>query len=939
MVGTGHTPTFLAGDGEMAKLIREFDWARTSLGDPMDWPPALREITRMMLTTRHPALILWGSDSVCLYNDGYRRSLGLDKHPGILGSLGRAAWPESWDVMAPQVESVMNGGAPTWQLNHRVPLLRDGMLEDIYWTYSVSPIDDPCASSGVGGVLVLCTDTTSHIQRAHELAREHVQFARLFEQAPSFMALLSGPEHVFAMINPAYMQLVGTRDLLGKPITQALPEASRQGYVELLDRVYRTGCSHEGVGVQYRVEPPDAQPHWVTLDFVFQPVRDGQGDVTGIFVLGADVTARHDALQQLSSSEEQLRLATEGGGVGLWDVDLLANTLYWTPRTREMFGIHSDRAISLRDFYEGLHPADFAAVTQAFSAVTVPGSGATYDVEYRTIGREDGQVRWVAARGVPVVDAQGRVARVVGSVIDITRRKHDEHRIQELNDALEQRLSLYLSERKLFGDLVEGTDAYVQVSDHNYNWMAINEAAASEFERIYGVRPKVGDNMLAVLADVPEHQAAVKAVWQRALAGEEFTDTGLFGETGRSRHYEMHFRSLHSRDGRRIGAYQFVYDVTERIEKEEHLARTEAALAQAQKMEAIGQLVGGIAHDFNNLLQAIRGNFDILTRRPDDASLVLRCAQKGQSVSERAAKLTSQLLAFSREHVFDLRPVCLSLLLDDLESLFRTTMGSRVVYQRDTPAHEVCVEADRVQLEMALLNLVINARDAMEGTGHLRLAVREEGEQVSIAVADDGAGMSPEVLARCFDPFFTTKGVGKGSGLGLSQVYGMSKRVGGTVSLHSELGIGTTVTLTLNRAQPDPEPRPEFDDSEKHDARRHHVLVVDDDPDVRAFLCDAVRSLGHEVASASDGREALRILGSERVDLLMADFSMPHMDGAELARHALALRPGLRIVFASGHPDADAFEAALGREAVVLRKPFDLNALRRTLNSQFADAV
>ncbi|SEL06788.1 PAS domain S-box-containing protein [Roseateles sp. YR242] len=933
MAGTTDTPAFLTGEGEMARLIRARDWSRTALGAPATWPSGLRAMVRLLLTTCHPALIFWGPEQLCLYNDGYRRSLGHDKHPSMLGLPGREAFPESWQVAEPQIRSIMNGGPSTWRLNHLIPLLRDGVLEDVYWTYSFSPIDDETAPHGIGGVLVLCTDTTSHIQRAHELAKEHLQFATLFQQAPAFMALLTGPEHVFTMVNPAYLQVVGQRVLLGKPVLDALPEALAQGYVDILNRVYSTGQPFEGVGVNYRVEPPGEAARWITVDFVCQPVRDDEGDVTGVFVLGSDVTARARAQEQLAASEEQLRMATEGGGVGLWDVNMMADTLYWTPRTREMFGIHGARSVSLRDFYEGLHPADFQAVSQAFAAVTVPNGSKLYNVEYRTVGKDDGQVRWIAARGVPVFDAHGQVQRVVGSVMDITQRKHDEQRIHDLNDALEQKLSLYLAERKLFGDLVEGTDAMVQVSDHNFNWMAINAAAATEFERIYGIRPHVGDNMLVVLKDFPEHQSAVKAIWRRALDGEEFTEVGEFGAEGNSRHYEMHFRTLH-RDGRRIGAYQFVYDVTERIEKEERLARTEAALAQAQKMEAIGQLVGGIAHDFNNLLQAIRGNFDIISKRPADESLVLRCAEKGQSISERAAKLTSQLLAFSREHTFDLKPVCLQRLLNDLEPLFRTTLGSRIGYRREAPEADICVMADAVQLEMALLNLVINSRDATAEGGHVVLQLSGVGETVLIAVNDDGTGMSAEVLERCFDPFFTTKSVGKGSGLGLSQVYGMCKRVGGAVEVDSTEGVGTTVTLRLRRADPGAEVLQAPNGSGAQDARKHHVLVVDDDADVRDFLTDAVSSLGHDVVTASDGREALRILGTERVDLLLADFSMPHMDGAELARHAMALRPDLRVVFASGHPDADAFHAAIGREAVVLRKPFDIETLRRTLNSQ-----
>jgi PAS domain S-box-containing protein len=482
----------------------------------------------------------------------------------------------------------------------------------------------------------------------------------------------------------------------------------------------------------------------------------------------------------------------------------------------------------------------------------------------------------------------------------------------------------------------------VQVSDLGFNWLAINQASMDEFERIFGRRPAVGLNMLTLLDDMPEHQEAVRKVWQRALDGEEFTEVQEFGESSRDRRtYEMHFRPLHDAQGRRIGAYQFVYDVTERRRNEQRLAQAEAALHQAQKMEAIGQLTGGIAHDFNNLLQAVRNSFELLRRKPDDVELVRRFAERGIETTKRAARLTNQLLTFSRQQSLDIRPVLIRELLAGMTELMRTTLGSQVSFFVEDVPEDEWVYADATQLEMALLNLGINARDAMPAGGTLRVFTRESAWRphgsaasgfVDLCVKDSGLGMSEEVRARAFDPFFTTKEIGKGSGLGLSQVYAMASRAGGTARIESIPGMGTTVVLSLPRAAPvQPPEAAEVGDRRRQAGIRGTILVIDDDADVRQGLVAELRSLGHEVLEAGDGEEGLALLDRQEVDALLLDFAMPGMTGAQVAHLARSQRPDLGIVFMSGYSDTEAIAAAVGQDAVLLRKPFDLDALHHGL--------
>ncbi len=341
----------------------------------------------------------------------------------------------------------------------------------------------------------------------------------------------------------------------------------------------------------------------------------------------------------------------------------------------------------------------------------------------------------------------------------------------------------------------------------------------------------------------------------------------------------------------------------------------DAARVQTQKMEALGQLTGGIAHDFNNLLQAVTGYVEMVRRHPNHPKLD-QWIDNALLASQRGAKLTQQLLAFSRSQRIEIAAISIHAVLSDLEDLLRRTLGSAVKIVVDLPPAPLGVMADRTQLETALLNIAINARDAMPNGGRLTLSARAlppgeawglaAGDHVEIRTSDTGVGMPAEVASRAFDPFFTTKGIGKGTGLGLSQVHGMVQQAGGTVRIESRPDVGTTVSLLLKRVAPPPDASPAGSRRSAAPAVQATLLVVDDDPDVRSLLSDMLPSLGYAVAFAGSGAEALASLERHRPDLMMLDFAMPDMNGAEVAREALTRHPGLRIVFASGHPDTHA---------------------------------
>ena len=369
--------------------------------------------------------------------------------------------------------------------------------------------------------------------------------------------------------------------------------------------------------------------------------------------------------------------------------------------------------------------------------------------------------------------------------------------------------------------------------------------------------------------------------------------------------------------------------------------RAEETLRQSQKMEAVGQLTGRIAHDFNNLLTAIIGNLDMIRSRVHDNERLRRLADNALEASRRGAKLASQLLAFSRSQRMSVGAVDLQQLFNGISGLITQSVGPAVSLSMELEPEARLVMSDANQLELALLNLALNARDAMPDGGKLTIGAKRaevvdrhlpKGDYVELSITDTGCGMSEEVRVRAIEPFFTTKRVGQGTGLGLSQVYAVARESGGSLDIESEVNRGTRVRLTLPMAPANAVPMaipsaPVLDEpSEAAPTIAANILIVDDDKLVRRFMTESLRTLGYQVHDVGDGAEALVLLDQHRFDLLLADFAMPGMNGAEVAKAAQLKQPGLPVLIVSGYADSSAVAEVLGT-ARQLRKPFDMAEL------------
>jgi signal transduction histidine kinase len=558
-------------------------------------------------------------------------------------------------------------------------------------------------------------------------------------------------------------------------------------------------------------------------------------------------------------------------------------------------------------------------IKQKWPEVMVLMTSATFTTSGdRTVGLDSGADSYLVQPAEPF--------ELVAAVNALLRIRRSEDQLRKLNELLEVQVKARTAElSSAVTALKTSADRMRTFVDTTYIYQGymtpdgvLLEANRASLE---GIRASLEDVVGRPFWETPWFTGTpgmpekVRQAVARAAAGEDFHQAIVVNLPTGERAFDMSLRPVRNEVGEVVGIIPEAVETTQRL-------KAEQALRQSQKMEAIGQLTGGLAHDFNNLLTAVVGNLDLIRARSTEPN-IRRWAGNAFKAAERGSKLTSQLLAFSRTQKLDTAPVDVNALLHDMRDLLNQSLGANITVETKLAPGLPAATADANQLELAILNLSINARDAMPEGGTLAIttALSAEADAVTIEVADTGNGMPPEIAARAFDPFFTTKPTGRGTGLGLSQVYGIVRQAGGDVSLHSEVGRGTTVTLRLPRSVDRAIARHESDPDVLKSRHSEKLLVVDDDPDVREIVSGVLSELGYAVRQTAAPDEGLAMLREFVPDLLILDFAMPGTNGAEMAVLARQLHPGLRMLFLSGFADTGALETAIGT-APLLRKPF-----------------
>jgi PAS domain S-box-containing protein len=819
------------------------------------------------------------------------------------------------------------GTAPL-DVHYRIRRADDGALRWIARRGEIQR-DDAGEPVGFAGVAL---DITDRVQDQQDLATERELLAQMFEQAPTFMALLESPEHRFARVNPGFLRLIGGREVLGRTVAEALPEAAGQGFLELLDQVYRSGQSYAADEQLFASQPVAGGPvDNRYLNFVYQPIRDAGGTITGIFVEGADVTDRTIAAAAAAAAEERYRTVMEAIDVGFcvlemkFDEDGRAvdyRIAEGNPAFERQTGLVDATGKWVSEVAPGLEAHWF----ELYGKVALTGEPAHFESPADIFGR------WYDVRALRV--GNGGNHRVAVFFSDISDRKRMEERLHELNATLAEQVETRTQDRdrmwRLSTDvmLVAGFDAGV---------VAVNPAWTSLFG--WNSDELIGIDFLSLIH--PDDVESTLAEVAKLQSGQK---TLRF--VNRYRHRNGHYLWL---SWTAVPDEKFLHavgrDITAEREQAEALAKTEEALRQAQKMEAVGQLTGGIAHDFNNMLTGVIGSLDLIQRnlangRPER---VERYIDAATTSAQRAAALTARLLAFGRRQSLDLQPTDVNTLVSGMEDLLQRTLGEQIALEAHlaTNAWAACTDAN--QLESALLNLCINARDAMPDGGKLTIETANEhlderyarehaevdpGDYVALSVSDTGTGMSAATLEKVFEPFFTTKPVGQGTGLGLSMIYGFARQSGGHVRIYSELGQGTTIKLYVPRYRGEVEVGSEGANETPLGAGET-VMIVEDDPSVRLIVLEVLEELGYTAIEATDARHAIPILqSSRRIDLLVSDVGLPGMNGRQLAEVARETRPDLRVLFITGYARNAAVRGGfLDHGMDMMTKPFAIDAL------------
>jgi PAS domain S-box-containing protein len=920
---------FLGPDTGIVTLIRSFDWASTPIGALTQWPAALKHATALILRSQVPMTLLWGETGVLIYNDAYSEFAG-QRHPALLGADVLLGWPEVAEFNANVLAHVLAGKTLSYS-DLQLVLIRNGEPDDVWLTLDYSPVTD---EDGVAlGGLAVVKETTDKV-----LAEQRLRIAQEVGKVGSFewypnagrvdtsdqYRRIWGIDAGVPVTDELLISLVhpDDRHLLGRP---RLDSDNPLGYVE-----YR------------RIDPRSGAVHWIARRG--EMVLSGTAGERRYIGIALDITERKQAEEAIARSESRWR-------------DLFE-------RMQEGFFVAS----AIRDPQGALTDFRFVEANPAFARQSGLDASESLGKTMREL----------------VPDVQEELIRRYAEVLDTGESAQFELRATSLHRWFEVRahridrnrfavLFMDISERRKADEAIRESEQRFRLLAQalpNQIWTANEQGELDWFnEQVYvysGAAPGSLDgegwaNLVHV--DDVDH---VSRAWSAALVSGDLyqAEFRLRRHDGEYRWFVVRAVLVRTRSGAFNGWVGSNTDIEDQkaaevaaassawVMEQAVAARTaelleaQEELRQSQKMETIGNLTGGIAHDFNNLLQVISGNLQLLGNDVADNQRAARRVENAMTGVTRGAKLASQLLAFGRRQPLAPKVVNPERLLRNMDDLFRRCLGGAVELETVIAGGLWNTLIDPGNLENALLNLAINARDAMDSRGRLTIEAGNAylddsyvrafpgtvaGQYVLIAVTDTGCGVPQDLLEKVFEPFFTTKPDGRGTGLGLSMVYGFVKQSGGHIKIYSELGQGTTVKLYLPRSRQAEQLSSEVRDSAPTGGSET-VLVAEDDDAVRDSVVALFTQLGYHVLQAHDAQSALAIVESGvAIDLLFTDVIMPgRLRSPELAVKARQRLPGIAVLFTSGYTEnAIVHGGRLDEGLELLSKPYSGDALAR----------
>lgn len=919
-------------------LIEQKDWSATALGAREDWPPHLRATLSLMAQASIPMFLMWGEEGRLLYNDAYSEFAG-GRHPGSLGAPVRTAWPEVAEFNSHVLKVVLGDGETLAYRDQHLVLERNGAPEDVWLNLDYSPIvDDAGVRAGVVGIV---KETTARVWVEQQLRIAQVAGGvGTFEWYPDTGRLDVSDEYrriwgLDAEVPVTDELLVGLLHPDDLPVagTNRLGQANPLEYAE-----YR------------RLDPTTGEVRWIGRRG--EVVSSPESGVLRFVGVATDITERKHAEDALRASEARWRGLFEQMQEGFFLGEAVRNArgemidfrfVEINPAFERQSGIAPGQALGrcVRDVIPDITDDVIAAHAQ----VVATGQPAKFELHIPALGG-----RWFESRARRVGTEQFAVM-----FLDITDRKAAEAAVLESE-------TRFRSLAQLIPNHVWTARPDGQLDWFNERVYAYSAASPGELD---------GDGWASIVH--PDDLAGAASVWANArLIGEAYeTEFRLRRHDGAFRWHISRAVPVAGPGGieRWIGTNTDIEDQKQAEAVLADLATTlearvaaevvdrrqaEMALQQAQKMETIGKLTGGVAHDFNNLLQVISGNLHLLSKDVAGNERAERRVANALAGVSRGAKLANQLLAFGRRQALEPKVVNIGRLVSGMDDMLRRSLGESVDVETVVSGGLWNSLIDPTQVENALLNLAINARDAMNGQGKLTIELGNAylddayarshaevapGQYVMLAVTDTGTGMSPEIISQVFEPFFSTKPEGKGTGLGLSMVYGFVKQSGGHVKIYSEVAQGTTIKLYLPRCD-ETEDAVAVIESGPVTGGVETILVAEDDEDVRATAVDILADLGYRVLKAKDAASALTVIESGiPIDLLFTDVVMPgELRSPELARKARERIPNIAVLFTSGYTEnAIVHGGRLDPGVELLGKPYTREALAKKIRHVLAN--
>jgi PAS domain S-box-containing protein len=764
---------FLSGGGEMSELTRTKDWSKTSIGEPQIWPQSLKISLNILLNSKFPMFLWWGPELLCFYNDAYRPSLGNNgKHPSILGMKGEEAWVEIWDVIKPLIDKVIEKGESIWHEDLLVPIYRNGAIEDVYWTFSYSPVFDD--TENVAGVLVTCTETTEKVIIKKQLEENERKLRLSILQAPLAIGIFRGPDHVTEIANSKALELWGRNeeDVLNKPILDAMPELLEQGIKKLLDDVYSTGKRFAAVELPIQIFRRD-KIETAYINFSYEPLYGAHGKIDGIMAVGVDVTQQVLAHKKVERNEEKLNVVIDARELGVFEINLKTDEIESSGRLHEIFGYAKGEKPSHPELVDRLHPDDLELRKEAF--INAYKTGVLY-YESRII-LKDGSIRWTEVKGKVFYHDNTEPYLIIGTVSDIT-------------DVKQQQQILSDNERK-FRLLADSMPQHIWTADTDGN---LNYFNRSVFDYSGLDLEQINKDGWLQIVHPDDRDGNVKQWMNSVTTGTDFL-------------FEHRFRQF---DG------QYRWQLSRAVPQKDKDGKIQMWVGTSTDIHNIKELeqqkdyfISMASHELKTPVTSIKGYVQILqsvykNKEDDFLKNTLKIIDKQVLV---LTKLITELLDLSKIKVGSLE---LTKEYFDLTELTKEIIDEIKLIN---PEHRIdlvneesmTVFADRHRISQVLINFLNNAIKYAPNSETIHVRMKKRDLEVSVIVQDYGIGISKTDQQKIFERFYRAEGISEktfpGFGIGLFIAAEIISRHGGNIGVDSEPGKGSSFYFSLPLAE------------------------------------------------------------------------------------------------------------------------------------------